>query len=108
MAVEKKPRNISNWELKLSHVRNNEHPRLLDPPPQLFIFPLTKSPSFPASHRVGAVKSNKIFTTPADPVEKGSHIKVLFIFKSGKNKNYYGKWTFYLVVNYGVTSPYTL
>ena len=39
LAVKKKLRNISNWEMKLSHVRNNEHPRLLDPPPQLFIFP---------------------------------------------------------------------
>ena len=44
LAVKKKPRNISNWELKLSHVRNNEHPRLLDPPPELFIFPVLQTP----------------------------------------------------------------
>ena len=43
-----------------------------------------------------SVKSKKKITTSPDPVEKGSHIKVLFIFKS--DKNYYGKWTFNLVV----------
>ena len=36
------------------------------------------------------------FTISADPIGKGSHVKVLFIFHS--DKNYYGKWTFYLTV----------
>jgi len=49
-----------------------------------------------------SVKAKKWFTTSPDPVEKGSHIKVLFISKS--DKNYYGKWTFYSVANYGGTS----
>ena len=46
-----------------------------------------------------SVKSNKIFITPPDPVGKGSHVKVHFIFNS--EENYYGKWAFYLVLNYG-------
>jgi hypothetical protein len=53
-----------------------------------------------------SVKSNKIFITPSDPVGKGSHVKVHFIFKS--DKNYYGKWVFCLTVKQARTSPYLL
>jgi hypothetical protein len=33
-------------------------------------------------------------------------MKVRFIFNS--EENYYGKWAFYLVLNYGVTSLYAV
>jgi hypothetical protein len=53
-----------------------------------------------------SVKSNKIFIAQSDPVRKGSHVEVHFIFKS--DKNYYGKWAFYLIEKHGGTSLYGL
>ena len=53
-----------------------------------------------------SVKSNKIFTQILDPDGKGSHMKVHFIFNEDKNFNPDGP--FNLVLNYGVTSPYSL
>jgi len=80
---QKKPRNISNWELRLSHPGHNEHLRLLGYWAELFIF----GPQDPHRILYARAQSNNLIRGASHPTVKLIFFAVHFLTPIRSIKN---------------------